>query len=80
MHEFSLIASLLSIIDEQAQAHQIKRVEKVKLIIGSQRMVHFETLKFAFEHLRREPLSKEAVLDVEEREGYDFYIEYFEGE
>ncbi|WP_134704431.1 hydrogenase/urease maturation nickel metallochaperone HypA [Ammoniphilus sp. YIM 78166] len=80
MHEFSLIASILSIIDDQVREHQLKQVDKVKLIIGSHRMVHFETLTFAFDQLRREPLSREAVLEMEEREGFDFYIEYIEGE
>ncbi len=48
MHELSLIQSLLSIIDEQAQEQNFSRVEQITLSCGRLSSVEPQALRFAF--------------------------------
>ena len=80
MHEISIMYSILTMIEESAKENGIKKVSKIKLVIGTQRLVMPEALYFAFEQLKREPIEQDAVLEMEERIGRDLYIDYFEGE
>lgn len=80
MHVVSLMYSILSAIEESAKEHRVTKISKIKLIVGTERMVLPDALLFAFHLLKKEPLTNDAVLEMEERKGRDFYIEYFEGE
>ncbi|RXT07957.1 hydrogenase maturation nickel metallochaperone HypA [Ammoniphilus sp. CFH 90114] len=80
MHEFSLASGIVTIVEEMALKEGWNRIENVKLVVGSSRMVHVESLQFAFSLLIKESMLNGASLEIEERIGYDFYIDYMEGE
>ncbi|MFT9846744.1 hydrogenase/urease maturation nickel metallochaperone HypA [Aneurinibacillus sp. REN35] len=81
MHEFSVAADLISLLTEVVQEHELRKVTKVKLVIGTQRMIHAASFQFAFDFIKKESaFLDEAILDMEKRGGDDFYIEYIEGE
>ncbi|MBP1931108.1 hydrogenase maturation nickel metallochaperone HypA [Ammoniphilus resinae] len=80
MHEISLMHSILSIIEKSARENRMETVSKIKLVLGTESLVMAGALHFAFEQLKQKTLAQEAVLETEEREGRDFFIDYFEGE
>lgn len=68
MHEFALMQSLFHIIEEQAKAHGLVRVTKVKLVVGKMTMALPAALQMAFQALQRGTLAEGAELEIEERE------------
>ena len=80
MHEVGIMYSILSLIENSAKENGVIKVSKIKLVVGTERMVMPEALFFAFVQLKREPIDQDAVLEMEERIGRDLYIDYFEGE
>lgn len=80
MHELGLTQSILTILTESALAHGIGRIDKATLVVGRERAVCPEALRFAFALLKGPPLAAGAVLEIEERDGSDLYLDSYEGE
>ncbi|MCR4420765.1 MAG: hydrogenase maturation nickel metallochaperone HypA [Clostridia bacterium] len=68
MHEFGLIASLLSRVEEKARENNLEQVTRVKLVVGKLTMALPEALEFAFRTLTRGTVAEGAKLEIEERE------------
>ncbi len=66
MHEMSVAHGLLSILQDQAEAHGIARISRVRLKIGRLRGLEARQLRLAFEALAEGGLADGAALDVEE--------------
>lgn len=69
MHELSLMESAMDIVRDSAAQNDIKRVQKVKLVVGKFSMALPDSLQFAFEVISgTEDLFQGAVLEIETRE------------
>lgn len=68
MHEFSLIQSVLNMVEEKAKDFGLVRVTKVKLVVGKMTMAMPDALQFAFRALGQGTLAEGAELEIEERE------------
>jgi len=66
MHEMSVAQGLLSILEQQAKAHGIARISRVRLKIGRLRGLDSRQLRLAFEALAEGGLADGAALEVEE--------------
>ena len=67
MHELALVRGILEAVLEQAETYQIKKIEKVKIVVGEMTSAMPEALQFAFEVLSRDTSAREAVLEIENR-------------
>ncbi|MCL6558984.1 MAG: hydrogenase maturation nickel metallochaperone HypA [Firmicutes bacterium] len=67
MHEFSLVESMVQLVKQSASENGIKRVSRVKLVVGKLIMAQPELLQFSFEILRGGTVLEEATLEIEER-------------
>lgn len=65
MHEFSIVQSLLEIVEEQARLHGAKEVKRVHLLVGVLSGVEPHLLELAFETLREGTVAQRAELKVE---------------
>ncbi|MGA2491819.1 MAG: hydrogenase maturation nickel metallochaperone HypA [Roseiarcus sp.] len=66
MHEMSVAHGLLSILQDQAKAHGIARISRVRVKLGRLRGIDGRQLRLAFEALAEGGLADGAALDVEE--------------
>jgi hydrogenase nickel incorporation protein HypA/HybF len=66
MHEMSVAYGLLSILQDQAKAHGIARISRVRVKLGRLRGIDARQLRLAFEALAEGSLADQAALDVEE--------------
>jgi hydrogenase nickel incorporation protein HypA/HybF len=66
MHEMSVAHGLLSILQDQAKAHGIARISRVRVKVGRLRGIDARQLRLAFEALAEDGLADGAALDVEE--------------
>jgi hydrogenase nickel incorporation protein HypA/HybF len=66
MHEMSVAHGLLSILQDQAKAHGIARISRVRVKVGRLRGIDARQLRLAFEALAEGGLANGAALDVEE--------------
>lgn len=64
MHEMSLCQGIVRILEEQAAAHDYKRVRTVRLEIGPLATVEPEALKFCFDAATRGTLAENAKLEI----------------
>lgn len=80
MHEISLMYSILTIVKGSAKENQMTRISKIKLVVGTGLFIMPDSLLFAFHQLKDELFDRDAVLELEERAGRDFYIDFIEGE
>ncbi len=65
MHEFSIVSSLMLIIEEQARLHNAKKVSKVVVGIGRLSGVEPDLLKIAFDTFKEKTICEEAELVME---------------
>ena len=65
MHEMSIAQSLLDIIFQESQTHQVKRVIAVTLKVGELSAVETESLRFCFELIAQGTLVEGARLEIE---------------
>jgi hydrogenase nickel incorporation protein HypA/HybF len=66
MHEMSVAHGLLSILQDQAKAHGIARISRVRVKVGRLRGIDARQLRLAFEALAEGGLADGAALDLEE--------------
>ncbi|UNC92290.1 hydrogenase maturation nickel metallochaperone HypA [Candidatus Contubernalis alkaliaceticus] len=67
MHELALVKGMLEAVLEQAETHKIKKIEKIKIVVGKMTSAMPEALQFAFEVLSRDTPAQGAVLEIEIR-------------
>jgi hydrogenase nickel incorporation protein HypA/HybF len=65
MHEMSIAQSLLEIILQESQTHQVMRVLSVALQVGELSAVETESLRFCFELVCQGTLVEGARLEIE---------------
>lgn len=69
MHELTLAASLLELIEQHASAHGLTKVVRVHLRLGALAAVDEQALTFGFEVARRGTVAETAELCLERIEG-----------
>jgi hydrogenase nickel incorporation protein HypA/HybF len=65
VHEAAIADELLQVIEAQARAHGLTRVERIELRVGAMRMIVPELLKAAFEVMAEGTLAAGAVMEIE---------------
>lgn len=65
MHEMSIAQSLLDIIVQESENHQVNRVLSVSVKVGEMSAVETESLRFCFELLTQGTLAEGARLEIE---------------
>jgi hydrogenase nickel incorporation protein HypA/HybF len=65
MHEMSIAQSLLNIILQESEAHQVRRVVSVALRVGELSSVEPESLRFCFELIAQGTIVEGAELQIE---------------
>lgn len=69
MHEMSLAAGVLQLIEEQATQQRFARVLTVRLEIGKLAGVEVEAMRFCFDAVTRDSVAQGAALIIDEPEG-----------
>jgi hydrogenase nickel incorporation protein HypA/HybF len=69
MHEMALSESLLSILEEQAEAKKFSRVKTVRLELGPWSCIEPEALLFCFDSVARGSLAEGAKIEIEHLPG-----------
>jgi len=64
MHEMSLCESLIGVIEDQATVHDYRRVNTVRLEVGTLACVEPEALRFCFDLVTRGTLADGAELQI----------------
>lgn len=62
----SIAQSLLAIVLEEAQRHQVQRVTKVAVKVGALASVVPSSLTFSFDLIKEDTLAAEAMLEIEQ--------------
>lgn len=65
MHELSIICSAMETVNAQCEENHIKRVTKIKLVMGDFVAVDSSALDFAFKYITRGTICEGAELQVE---------------
>jgi hydrogenase nickel incorporation protein HypA/HybF len=65
MHEFSIVQSLLEVIEEEAKRHKAQKVLRVELLVGVLSGVEPHLLELAFNTFKEGTIAEEALLVVE---------------
>ena len=84
MHEFSLMTELISTVLDEMKRHNMTKVEKVYLEIGTLTFAGEDQMRWAYEVLTRDNILKHSELIIEKKEpkvscsacGYGGDIEY----
>ena len=69
MHEMSLMASMLDLIEDQAAKEGFRLVTRVTLEIGTLAGVEAEAMRFAFDVATQDSVAQGAELVIEETQG-----------
>jgi hydrogenase nickel incorporation protein HypA/HybF len=69
MHEMSLAESVREIVQDTATANGATRVKVVRLEIGKLAQVEIESMRFAFDVVKRGSLAESATLEIVEADG-----------
>ena len=67
MHELSLMQDVLQTVELSAEQHNIRRINKVKLVVGQLTMALPDSLGLAFEAFKAGTILADAVLVMEEQ-------------
>ncbi|MBO8126658.1 MAG: hydrogenase maturation nickel metallochaperone HypA [Firmicutes bacterium] len=67
MHELSIAMSLMEIIEEECRKNQVKKVRKVKVVVGEMAGIVPDSLKFSFEVVSQDTVADGAELELEVR-------------
>lgn len=65
MHEVSVVRSILDTVEENARRHEVTKVTRVKMSVGSMTCIDIENLKFIFDVMKKDTLASGAKLEVE---------------
>jgi hydrogenase nickel incorporation protein HypA/HybF len=75
MHEVSLAAALIDLVQEQAAAVRARRVTRLVVEIGTLSHVETHALRFAVDAAAAGGLAEGAVLEIEEPEGVAYCLD-----
>ena len=64
MHEMGIVQSMLDIIEEQAESHNVKKVVRINLEFGVLTAVMPDAIRFAFEVLSKDGIAEGAELEI----------------
>jgi hydrogenase nickel incorporation protein HypA/HybF len=64
MHEMSLCAGILRVVEEQAQNQHFHKVKTVWLEVGALAGIEVEALRFGFDVVTKESIAEDARLEV----------------
>ncbi|WP_425447354.1 hydrogenase maturation nickel metallochaperone HypA [Dethiothermospora halolimnae] len=64
MHEVSVMTEVFQIINENIKIHNLKRIDKVVLKIGSFTCIEESSLRFVFKSMAKETICKDAELII----------------
>lgn len=67
MHELALVKGLLEAVLQEAEGHGIKKIDRIKIVIGGLTAALPGSLEFAFQVLSRETPARGAALEIEKR-------------
>ena len=65
MHEFSIMQNLLKIIEKEAEANSLSKVNAITVKIGKLRQVVPEFIEFAFTTIAKDTVAANAKLNIE---------------
>ncbi|RMH79497.1 MAG: hydrogenase maturation nickel metallochaperone HypA [Acidobacteria bacterium] len=65
MHEFSIVQSLLELVEEQARVYKAKEVKVIQLLVGVLSGVEPHLLELAFETIKEGTVAQRAELRIE---------------
>ncbi|OEF95783.1 hydrogenase maturation nickel metallochaperone HypA [Desulfuribacillus alkaliarsenatis] len=66
MHELSVMAGIIDVINTSAKENNIHKIRKVKLIVGQMSNAIPDSLRMAFDMLRDDgPFIEDAILEIE---------------
>ncbi|MDD3890073.1 MAG: hydrogenase maturation nickel metallochaperone HypA [Syntrophomonadaceae bacterium] len=68
MHELSIVEGVMTMVRENARQCNIKKVNKLQLVIGKLTMVLPDSLQFCFQALSQDEFFRDAILEIEQRE------------
>jgi hydrogenase nickel incorporation protein HypA/HybF len=75
VHEFSLAQGLMQQLNELARQHEAQKICTVRVDIGTRAGIVVDSFSFGFEVLAKEnPLTREAVLEINESVGDDLIL------
>ena len=75
MHELSLAQALLDKLQELALVHGAEKILRVRVNIGRASGIVIDSFVFGFDAVKMDqPLTREAVLSIEEAEGADLVL------
>ncbi len=80
MHEWGITKSIVEGIVKEAQKHDFKRVDKVRLSIGESIELTPESLEFCFQCLSKGTVAEKAALEIKKGPGREITIDSLEGE
>ncbi|MDN5293900.1 MAG: hydrogenase nickel incorporation protein HypA/HybF [Eubacteriales bacterium] len=66
MHETALVASILELVEQHLRQHQLQKLKKIKLLVGTMSGASPEALQFAFAAAVVSTPHQEAELEIEE--------------
>jgi hydrogenase nickel incorporation protein HypA/HybF len=66
MHELSIIQNIITILENEAQKHRLKNINKFVLQIGKLRQIIPEFLQFAFSVAAKNTIAEKAIMVIEE--------------
>lgn len=69
MHEISIVYDAIKIVEESSKLNNIRKVTKVFMKIGEFTCIEENSLKFAFEALKKDTLCEGAVLEIKKSKG-----------
>ena len=68
MHEFSLVENIFKIIDNIIKKENLRKIDKINLIVGEMLQIVPETLIFAFDAVKKETIyCKTAEINIESK-------------
>ncbi len=80
MHEWGITKSVVEGIVKEAQKHNLKKVERVKLSIGEFTDLTPDSLEFCFQLLSKGTIAEKATLEIKKGQGKGITIDSLEGE
>lgn len=69
MHEMSIVAGILNIVEEQARAAEAKVINSIELEIGQLAGIEIDSLEFCFETARKGTMAENAELVIQDIPG-----------
>ncbi|MBU1043528.1 MAG: hydrogenase maturation nickel metallochaperone HypA [Candidatus Omnitrophica bacterium] len=80
MHEVGIAQDIINSVFKQLEAHDYKRVSKIKLTVGDFNLITQDSLQSCFDLLAENTKAQGAVLEIEQTQGMEIEINHIEAE